>query len=212
LNTSENAEKRRNVIELRKEGKTIREIAKQMHKSSRTVMDILKDNNSKEEREESRKKEQEQQNAVQSNYTKALRLFKEGKSLLDVTIELGVFAEETKKAFFDFWEMSSVDDFRGVYEDIKPYLPDLMSLWKTIIEKGLGVKSVLFAIQHASDPDMLGPQIIASKIQLYQSLVNKSPPPEAAENAIVAPGVQPNPTNRMQDKLCSGDFNTTIKD
>jgi IS30 family transposase len=80
LNTSDNAEKRRNVIELRKEGKTIREIANQMHKSSRTVIDILKDNNSKEEREYSSRKEQGQQNAVLTNYTKALRLFKEGKS------------------------------------------------------------------------------------------------------------------------------------
>jgi transposase len=211
LNTSDNAEKRRNVIELRKEGKTIREIANQMHKSSRTVIDILKDNNSKEKREESSRKEQEQQNAVLTNYTKALRLFKEGKSLLDVTIELGVLAEETKKAFFDFWEMSSADDFRGVYENIKPYLPDLMSLWKTIIEKGLDVKDVLVAIEHVPDPAMQGAQIIASKIQLYQSLVN-GPPPKAAENASVAPGVQPNTTNQMQDKPCSGDFSTTIKD
>jgi transposase len=210
LNTSDNAEKRRNVIELRKEGKTIREIANQMHKSSRTVIDILKDNNSKEKREESSRKEQEQQNAVLTNYTKALRLFKEGKSLLDVTIELGVLAEETKKAFFDFGEMSSADDFRGDYENIKPYLPDLMSLWKTIMEKGLDVKDVLVALEHVPDLAIQGAQIIASKIQLYQSLVNE-PPPKAAENANIAPGVQPNTTNQMQDKPCSGDFNTTIK-
>ena len=88
---------------------------------------------------------------MQTNYTKALRLFKDKKSLLDVTIELGVSAEETKKAFLDFWDMSSVDDFRGVYEEIKPYLPVIVSLWKNIKEKGLGVNDVLVAIDHASD-------------------------------------------------------------
>ena len=111
---------------------------------------ILKDDSLKEAREESRRIEQEKRNVVQTNYTKALRLFKDKKSLLDVTIELGVSAEETKKAFLDFWDMSSVDDFRGVYEDIKPDLPAIVSLWKTIKEKGLGVKDVHFAIDRAS--------------------------------------------------------------
>ena len=151
MKTSDNAEKRRKVIELRKEGKTIREIAKELHMSSRTVIAMLKDNSSKEALEESRRKEQEQQNVGQINYTRALRLFKEGKSLLDVTIELGVSAEETKRAFLDFWDISNVDDFRGVYEDIKPYLPDLLTVWKIVREKGLGVKDALVAIEHASE-------------------------------------------------------------
>ena len=151
LKSLDNAEKRRKVIELRKEGKTIREIAKEMHMSSRTVIVILKDNNSKEALEETRRKEQEQQNVGQINYTRALRLFKEGKSLLDVTIELGVSAEETKKACFDFWDISNVDDFRRVYEEIKPYLQDLLTVWKIVREKGLDVKDALVAIEHASE-------------------------------------------------------------
>lgn len=169
---------------------------------------------------------------MQTNYTKALRLFKEGKSLLDVTIELGVLAEETKKAFFDFWDMSSVDHFRGVYEDIKPYLAGLLTLWEMMREKGLGVKDALVAIasdRAKAEKDLqivtnevsnmvtqkaiLGSQIIALKIQMYQLLVNNPPPsPKAAKNAIVAPSDQPNTTSQMQTKPCSGDYNTTIKD
>ena len=105
MKTHDNEERRLRVIELRKEGKTIREICKEMHMSSRTVIGILKDNSSKEAQEEELRKAQEQQNALQTNYTRALRLFKEGKSLLDVTIELGLFAEETKRAFDDFQEI-----------------------------------------------------------------------------------------------------------
>ena len=151
MNESDNAEKRRKVIELRKAGKTIRYIATEINMSSRTVIEILKDNSLKEEQEDSRKKEQEQQNIVQTNYTKALRLFKEGKSLLDVTIELGVSVEETKRAFFDFRDITNGDDFRGVYEEIKPYLPDLLTVWKIVREKGLGVKDALVAIEHAKE-------------------------------------------------------------
>lgn len=151
MKTSDNAKKRQKVIELRKEGKTIREIAKEMQMSSRTVIAILKDNSLKEALEESRRKEQEQQNVGQINYTRALRLFKEGKSLLDVTIELGVSAEETKKAFLDFWEMSNLDDFRGIYKDIKPFLPVLLTVWNNVKEKGLFAKGVVVAMEYAID-------------------------------------------------------------
>ena len=60
-------------------------------------------------------------------------------------------AEETKRAFYDFQEISDVDDFRGVYEDIKPYISALLTLWKMMRERGLGVKDALVAIEYASD-------------------------------------------------------------
>ena len=43
-----------------------------------------------------------------------------------------------------------MDDFRAVYQEIKPYVPVIVSLWKKIIEKGLGVNDVLVAIDRAS--------------------------------------------------------------
>ena len=198
--------------------------------SSRTVIDILKDNSSKEAREESRRKEEDQQNAVRTNYTKALRLFKKGKNLLDVTIELGILAEETEKAFLDFSDMNCVDDFRGVYEDIKPYLPALLHLWKMMREKGLGVKDAIVAIEYANNlakaekdvqivtnevskmETILGSQKMALKIQIYKSLVDEPPPPKAAKNEIVAAGDQPTRTSQMPAKPCSGDYKTAIKD
>ena len=79
LKTHDNEERRLKVIELRKEGKTIREICTEMHMTSRTVIGMLKDNSSKEAQEEKLRKDQEQQNALQTNYTRALRLFKERK-------------------------------------------------------------------------------------------------------------------------------------
>ena len=151
LKTDDNEERRLKVIKLRKEGKTIREICTEMHMTSRTVIGMLKDNSSKEAQEEKLRKEQEQQNALQTNYTRALRLFKERKNLLDVTIELGLFAEETKRAFYDFQEISGVDDFRAVYEDIKPFISALLTLWEMMRERGLGVKDALVAIGYASN-------------------------------------------------------------
>ena len=208
MKTHDNEERRLRVIELRKEGKTIREICKEMHMTSRTVIGILKDNSSKEAQEEKLRKDQEQQNALQTNYTRALRLFKEGKNLLDVTIELGLFAEETKRAFYDFQEISGVDDFRAVYEDIKPFISALLTLWEMMRERGLGVKDALVAIEYASDrakaekelqvltnkvSDMenraylLENEIFASKLQMLKPSDFMPPPiPKAASKGIVA--------------------------
>ena len=126
--------------------------------------------------------------------------------------------------------MNCVDDFRGVYEDIKPYLPALLHLWKTMREKGLGVKDAIVAIEYANNlakaekdvqivtnevskmETILGSQKMELKIQIYQSLVDEPPPPKVAKNEIVAAGDQPTRTSQMPAKPCSGDYNTAIKD
>ena len=173
---------------------------------------MLKDNSSKEAQEEKLRKEQEQQNALQTNYTRALRLFKEGKNLLDVTIELGLFAEETKRAFYDFQEISGVDDFRAVYEDIKPFISALLTLCGMMRERGLGVKDALVAIGYASNRAkaekelqdvttkvsdlenqafLLENKVFASKLQLLELSEYRQSLPKDASKGIVAAGDQP---------------------
>jgi AraC-like DNA-binding protein len=232
LKTHDNGERRIRIIELRKEGKTIREICTEMHMTSRTVIRILKEDSSIEAQEEELRKAQEQQNALQTNYTRALKLFKEGKNLLDVTIELGLFAEETKRAFEDFQEIRAVDDFRAVYEDIKPFISALLTLWKMMRERGLGIKDALVAIGYASNrakaekelqdvttkvSDMenraylLEKEIFASKLQMSKPSDFMPPPAKAASKGIVAAGDQPKAKEPSADNHCSDDYNTGNK-
>lgn len=202
--------------------------------TSRTVIGMLKDNSSKEAQEEKLRKEQEQQNALQTNYTRALRLFKERKNLLDVTIELGLFAEETKRAFYDFQEISGVDDFRAVYEDIKPFISALLTLWKMMRERGLGIKEALVAIEYASNrakaekelqvlstkvsdmknrADLLEYQIFASNLQTLKPSDFMPPPtPKAASNGIVAAGDQLKTKVPSADNHRTENHNTSNKD
>ena len=174
--------------------------------SSRTVIKILRDNSSKEAQEDSRRKEQEQHNVMQINYTKALRLFKEKKSLLDVTIELGVLAEETKRAFFDFWDMSGADDFRAVYEEIQPYLPVILTLWKTMRERGLGVKDALVAIEHANDHAKAEKELqdITYKVTSMQNQVT------TLESDIMA--LEKDRVNAVETGKCTDDKDTSFID
>lgn len=142
-------------------------------------------------------------------------------------------AEETKKAFKDFLEMSGMDDFRGVYEDIKPYVPALLPLWEVIREKGLGVKDALVAIEYASNrtkaetelqvmtnelEDMqiqatiLDWEIMALKIKKLELLGDEPPSSQkAAQNESAAIGNGPRTTSQLQTESSSGDHRTTNK-
>jgi predicted DNA-binding protein YlxM (UPF0122 family) len=144
-------EREKRVIELRKEGKTIREIATELKMSSRNVLEILKRAEEIRSQEEADKRMQEEKGFHQSIYTKALKLLKDGKNPLDVTIELGVKAEETKKVYVDFLDIKTLGEFGGVYEDIKDSLLPLLALHESMKKKGLGVQDAIVALEYASN-------------------------------------------------------------
>ena len=119
--------------------------------SSRGVVGMLKradENKLQEELENSR---QEERNNKQRVYTNALELLRGGKSLLDVTIELGVKTEETREAFIDFVDLRTFGEFGIVYEDVKDCLPAILALYRSIKEKGLGPKDAMVALEYASN-------------------------------------------------------------
>jgi hypothetical protein len=139
------------VVAQRREGKTIREIARGLGTSSRTVLAILKNNELTEIKAELTAKEKEKRDMLQSNYTKALRLFSKGKGVLDVTIKLGITSAEAKKAYVDFRDLRTCDQFGRVYYQFKEYLPALLPLYKTIIENGLSSNDAHLALEYAKN-------------------------------------------------------------
>jgi Mor family transcriptional regulator len=139
------------VIDLRREGKTVRELAKCLHISSRNVVAILKNNELREIKEELKAKENQRKEVQQTNYTKALKLFSKGYSVLDVTIKLGITSDESKKAYFDFQDIQTTDQFGKFYNQLHKYLQVLLPLCKTIQENGLGEKEANLALEYAKN-------------------------------------------------------------
>ncbi|HYJ02797.1 MAG TPA: hypothetical protein VEW92_11340, partial [Nitrososphaeraceae archaeon] len=84
------------VIILDKRGYTIRQIAVELHMSTRDVNEILKQYKREEkeakEREVIEKEEKEKERLFSSKRSKALQLYKKGTNLLDVAIELDISA------------------------------------------------------------------------------------------------------------------------
>ena len=139
------------VIDLRREGKTIRDIAEHLHKSLSYVVTTIKNNDQREIEEELKAKENQRKEVQQANYTKALRLFSKGYGVLDVTIKLGITSEESKKMYFDFKDLKTTDQFGKFYNQLQEYLPVLLPLCETLKDKGLGLKEANLALEYAKN-------------------------------------------------------------
>jgi transposase len=132
-------EREQYVIELYKQGKTIREIAQLVHMSFSSIGTIIKkytgyDNNDKPSKEnENGKKESV------SDSTKAFKLFSQGKTPVQVAIKLDVEAEEVNVLYRQYWHLKGLYQLNSLYEEMKSYLPEYTKLF--LIMKKHGLKS-----------------------------------------------------------------------
>ena len=112
-------EREQNVLSLYAQGKTIRDIAKEVRMSFRDIGSVLK----KEEKEKERQKKQLENNVNTTDSdgtqlgislsTQAYKLFSQGKTPLGVAIELNLKERETTKYYSQYWkliQLHSLDD------------------------------------------------------------------------------------------------------
>jgi hypothetical protein len=101
-------EKERLVIDLYNQGKTIREISKEVRISFRDIGAIL--------RKESEKEQNEKQSLSPSS--QAYKLFSEGKTPIKVAIALNLTESETTRFYEEFLNLKQMYDLQMVYEEL----------------------------------------------------------------------------------------------
>jgi len=106
-------EKERLVIDLYNQGKTIRDIAKELRMSFRDIGSILKKASG--EMEENQDKEQ---SSLLSPSAQAYSLFSKGKEPIEVAIALDLTESETTKYYEEYWNLKQMHELRMVYEEI----------------------------------------------------------------------------------------------
>jgi DNA repair exonuclease SbcCD ATPase subunit len=121
------------VIELYKQGKTIREIAQDVHMSFGDIGAIIRKltgvNGDKE------KGEQDKAHiSTLSKDSQAFKLFSEGKRPIDVAIALDLKADEVNKLYRKYWELIQLHQLTLVYEKIKHCIPSFLKLHSIIKE------------------------------------------------------------------------------
>jgi transcriptional regulator with XRE-family HTH domain len=125
-------EKEQRVIELYQQGKTIREIAQQVHMSFGYIGAIVRKVTGSEE-DDGKPREQQQDNKPHTAISKdsqAFALFSAGKKPIEVAIKLDLGADVVDRLYQQFWRLEGLYQLNMVYKEIRRYLPSFLKLFK----------------------------------------------------------------------------------
>ena len=158
-------EKEQRVIELYQQGKTIREIAQDVHMSFGDIGSIkrkvtgLQDDNSK-------PKEQDNALTALSKDSQAFALFSEGKKPIEVAIKLDLGADVVDRLYQQFWKLEGLYQLNMVYKEIQRYLPSFLNLFRIMKQQKM------MSEQNVVDALKFGKQLPTPKDQ-FQLLVEE---------------------------------------
>ena len=139
-----NKSKVEQVIELYKQGKTRREIAKIVHMSLGDIGAIINKYNEDEEKQKNNLKDPDI-----SEETKAMQLFFQGKSPIEVRIELNVSTEKVETFYKDYWKLIGLYQLRTYYDtEIKENLPSFLKLFKKVKKSGISDDEIVIALSN----------------------------------------------------------------
>ena len=140
------------VIELHKQGKTIKEIARIVHKNFRDISRIIKRYERKKElqakREESNQSNQPKKPPIS---TQAFKLFSDGNKLTDVAIDLEIPAKRALKLWFQFLRLERMYECYEFYQDYQYDLPQLFTISSFIKRNNIDGKDFANIFRTAND-------------------------------------------------------------
>src|SRR5215831_7175483 len=129
------AEKEELVIQLYKENKSFREIATLMHMSFRDIGAITKKVELQAARERGCIAEDTQPKSKESQ---AFKLFSEGRSHVEVAIQLDLAADRVRAIYREYWELTGRFELAQIYDEARSDLRGLLRLHKIIKRLGMG--------------------------------------------------------------------------
>ena len=130
-------EKEQYVIQLYKENKSTREIAKIMHMSFRNIGAITKKVKLEADRGRGQLEEDDDIKS-KSKTTQAIKLFLELNTPVEVAVALDLPADQVQAIYQEYWELDGMCRLAQIYDEAKYDLHDLLRLHRIV--KGLGME------------------------------------------------------------------------
>ena len=124
-------DKEKLVIKLANEGKTTREIAKEVHVSPKTIGQILNKVTGDED------DEKEQDLKTKSEYAQSFKMFKDGQPLEDVAIDLDIETPIVLCYYQDYLKLANMGRLATVYKELKGDLSLFLRLYRRIKKERL---------------------------------------------------------------------------
>ena len=130
-------DKEKLVIKLANEGKTTRDIAKEVHVSLKTIGQILNKATGDDEAE------REQRRKDKSEYAQAFKMFKDGLPLEDVAIELDIETLTVLCYYQDYLQLVNMGRLVNIYKELKGDLSLFLRLYWSIKKEKLSKQQLL---------------------------------------------------------------------
>ena len=135
------AEKEQYVIQLYKENKSTREIARLMHMSFRDIGAIIK--KVKLEPDGERGHLEDHDIKSKSKITQAIKLFSELDSPVEVAIALDLPVDQVPSICREYWELDGMYSLAQIYEEAKYDVHDLLRLHKIVKDLGMEKQDII---------------------------------------------------------------------
>ena len=142
-------EKEQRVIELCQQGKTIREIAHEVHMSFADIGSIIRKFT---KLDDDNKPQEKDPIASISKDTQAFALFSDGKKPIEVAIKLDLKADLVDRLYQQFWKLEGLYQLTLVHKEIRRYLPSFLNLFKIMKQqKMMSEQNVVDALKFGKE-------------------------------------------------------------
>jgi len=149
-------EKEKRVIERHIQGKTIRQIAPEVHKNFSDISKIIKAYERKKELEAKIKlRNQSSQPKKPPISTQAFKLFRDGIKLTDVAIDLEIPADKAEKLWSQFLRLERMEDCYEFYQDHSYDIPTFLSINNFIKRNNVSGNNITNVLRKANDVNNL---------------------------------------------------------
>jgi predicted transcriptional regulator len=143
-------EKEKLVLEQYNQGKTIRDIAKELRMSFRDIGAILK-KASAEENENGQTTDKMEKHHPLSISVRSYKLFSEGKTLVDVAVSLNLTQPEVTQFYREYLDLMKLQCLNKVYEDLGDDIGAFLKLYALCTSAGYDKKHVVELLKMADD-------------------------------------------------------------
>ena len=148
-------EKRELVVKLHQEGRTMREIAKEVHMSFGDIGSIT------------RKEDEDKEPKImeESQESQALKLFRKGKNPVDVAITLDLSPSKAEGIYKEFWKLRGLYKLHDFYELVKHDISLLVKVHDIVKKYDLDKKDIINIVNFADKYIFLKEEINELEIQ-----------------------------------------------
>ena len=138
-------QKEKYVLELYQQGRTVRHIARLTHMSFSQIGAITKAYKEEIERESGQSEMRNDDSDIKSKSktTQAIKLFSEGKDLVNVVIALDLPTDEVRDIYRQFLQLQDMHELVRVFDEMQNFLPSLLELFRLTMSRGFDKNDII---------------------------------------------------------------------